>query len=164
MFTFSLADLLKRQILIIILIFFPKLSAAVDGEIMGLLGENATLPCHMEGGETEGLKVYWQNRQTKQTEGHDLMVWIYKDGQVQVRYVHKHFYGRAHVYVPGIDSGNLSLSLQHLQANDSGYYQCVIIRRGQTTDTQLYKLTVTALRNETNLQPEFVRPNTNNTD
>ncbi|XP_059828816.1 coxsackievirus and adenovirus receptor homolog isoform X2 [Hypanus sabinus] len=135
-------NLLKGQILFIILIFFSKLAATADEEVIGLLGQSITLPCHMEGGESEGLKVYWQNRQTQQADGQDLMVWIYKDGRVQMQKVHQYFYGRAHVPVPGIASGNLSLSLQQLQANDSGYYQCVIIRRGQTTDTQLYKLTV----------------------
>ncbi|XP_072910037.1 butyrophilin subfamily 1 member A1-like isoform X1 [Hemitrygon akajei] len=157
-------NLLKGQILFIILIFFSKLAATADEEVIGLLGQSITLPCHMEGGETEGLKVYWQKRQTQQADGYDLMVWIYKDGRVQMQKVDQYFYGRAHVPVPGIASGNLSLSLQHLQANDSGYYQCVIIRRGQTTDTQLYKLTVRAPGNETNLQPEFVSPTMNNTD
>ncbi|XP_055510682.1 uncharacterized protein zgc:194627 [Leucoraja erinacea] len=109
-------------------------------EITGLMGGNATLPCYMEDGETNGLMVYWQTR--------DLTAWVFRKNKYEWKHVHPSFHSRVEVSIPGISSGNLSMNLQQLELNDTGEYECVITRDGQPADTFSIKLKV--------MEPEVV--------
>ncbi|XP_078276547.1 uncharacterized protein LOC144605305 [Rhinoraja longicauda] len=125
----------------------PTLAHTYEKVIRGELGGNATLPCFMEDGNTEGLQVIWQTHE-------NWVAWVFRNNEYQQEFVHPFFRNRAKVSISGISSGDLSMNLQQLQLNDSREYKCIIIRPDGTPTTYSITLTVT----EPDVVMEVIKP------
>uniref|UniRef100_A0A8C1P242 Ig-like domain-containing protein n=1 Tax=Cyprinus carpio TaxID=7962 RepID=A0A8C1P242_CYPCA len=83
------------------------------------LGGWVVLPCHVPPNLlTENLKVEWR-RTTRNS-----LVHLYQNGESKAEAQHQDYQDRAHFFTDHIKSGNFSLRLDDLRAEDEGEYTC----------------------------------------
>uniref|UniRef100_UPI00398E5DE2 uncharacterized protein n=1 Tax=Pristiophorus japonicus TaxID=55135 RepID=UPI00398E5DE2 len=129
---------LCQGVFVFLIITVVYISPATGVTLRAELGSDVILPCHTVPDGIKKSRIYWQ----KVAKPEDYVLWYWNKGVEQHQH-HSPLY-RDRTHIPGeILSGKLSLTIQDLRHNDSGRYECIIKKPGQSVHINTIILIVT---------------------
>ncbi|KAI2666788.1 Butyrophilin-like protein 2 [Labeo rohita] len=101
-----------------------------SGPLVAPLGSSVVLPCSVDQLlSVKDLEVEWRRTDS------DTLVHLYQDGETQTGVQQEDYQDRAHFFTEEIQSGNFSLRLDNLRAEDEGRYTCTVQNQEETGET-----------------------------
>ncbi|XP_053321003.1 CD276 antigen isoform X2 [Spea bombifrons] len=141
------------SVLCLILLLHPLASAlklhVPDAPVVGLLGEDVTLPCWFvppAGFTLQNLSVFW-----KLTNLQD--VHSFSRGQEQLEYQDPDFRNRTQLMPMELSKGNMSLLLRAVRLSDEGTYTCFVNVENSSLDVVTLQVAASFSKPTLHLEP-----------